>query len=61
VLGYALCTLISSNEGLTLKRRHISRHLNEFLSRLDYTDNIALLEDCTSDLLRKSAKTLIYF
>ena len=45
VLDYALRTSITSNVGLTLKRRRSRRHPTESLSDLDYADDIALLED----------------
>ncbi|XP_066923743.1 uncharacterized protein [Clytia hemisphaerica] len=45
VLDYALQSSITSDHGLTLKRRRSRRHPPERLPDLDYADDIALLEN----------------
>ena len=45
VLDYALRTSILQNDEITLKQRRSRRDPVEYLSNLDYADDIALLED----------------
>ncbi|KAI8494405.1 hypothetical protein Bbelb_276310 [Branchiostoma belcheri] len=47
-LDYALRSSIADGDGLLLRRRRSRRHPAETLADLDFADDIALLENCTS-------------
>ena len=49
VLDYALRTALNVTDGLTLSRRRSSRHPAQYLSDLDYADDISLLADTLLD------------